>query len=109
MTRKMPSSTSHAAPVCEPANRDARPSRLGSLRSRMTANVTMPTSTATANRSSMKPTQAQVPISTIAKCLLNSAPYASMIVRIKTMKPQKVSACAMPGTDHMSSLRCPIT
>ena len=32
-----------------------------------------------------------------------------MIVRISTMKPQKVSACATPGTDHCSSLRCPIT
>ena len=74
MTRKMPSSTSQAAPVCEPENRDSRPSRLGSLRTRMVANVMMPTSTPTANRSSTKPTHAQVPISGIAKCLLNSAP-----------------------------------
>ena len=109
MTRKMPSSTSQAAPVCEPAKRDLRPSRLGSDDSLMIAKVTMPTRTATANRSSMKPTHAHVPISGMAKCLLNSAPYASMMVRIKTMKPQKVSACATPGTVHWSSLRCPIT
>ena len=70
----MPSSTSQAAPVCEPANRDLRPSRLGSEVSRMMANVMMPTSTATANRSSAKPIQAQVPITTMAKCSLNSAP-----------------------------------
>ena len=25
------------------------------------------------------------------------------------MKPQNVTACAAPGTDHLSSLRCPIT
>ncbi len=32
-----------------------------------------------------------------------------MIVRISTMKPQNVAACAAPGTDHLSSLRCPTT
>ena len=32
-----------------------------------------------------------------------------MIVSSSTMKPQNVSACATPGTDHFSSLRCPIT
>ena len=32
-----------------------------------------------------------------------------MIVSSKTMKPQKVRACAAPGTVHFSSLRCPIT
>ena len=41
-TRKIPSRTSQAAPVCEPENRESRPSRLGSCRSRMTANVMMP-------------------------------------------------------------------
>ena len=53
MTRKMPSSTSQAAPVCDPENRESRPSRCGLLRSRITANVMIPTSTSTANRSSM--------------------------------------------------------
>ena len=32
-----------------------------------------------------------------------------MMVRASTMKPQNVSACAIPGTVHLSSLRCPIT
>ena len=32
-----------------------------------------------------------------------------MIVSSKTMKPQKVAACAAPGTVHFSSLRCPMT
>ena len=32
-----------------------------------------------------------------------------MIVSIKTRKPQKVAACAAPGTRHFSSLRYPIT
>jgi len=32
-----------------------------------------------------------------------------MIVSSSTMKPQNVAACAAPGTDHFSSLRCPIT
>ena len=49
----MPSRTSHAAPVCDPANRESRPSRRGLLRSRITANVMIPASTSTANRSSM--------------------------------------------------------
>ena len=32
-----------------------------------------------------------------------------MIVSSSTMKPQNVAACAAPGTDHFSSLRCPTT
>jgi hypothetical protein len=32
-----------------------------------------------------------------------------MIVSSNTVKPQNVSACATPGTVHLSSLRCPIT
>ena len=32
-----------------------------------------------------------------------------MIVSTSTMKPQKVAACAIPGTVHFSSLRCPTT
>ena len=101
--------TTQAARVCEPKNRDRRPSLCGSFRSRITVNVTMPASTPTANRSSRKPMTAQCPIPGIANVRENSAPYASMIVSSSTMKPQKVAACAAPGTDHFSSFRCPNT
>jgi hypothetical protein len=60
--------------VCEPKKRDRRPSRCGSLRSRMTVNVMMPASTPVANRSSMKPIAAQWPIPGIANVRENSAP-----------------------------------
>ena len=102
-------STSHAAPVCEPKNREARPSRCGSFRNLITANVMIPTSTATANRSSMNPMNAQCPIHGMENVRENRSPYDSMIVSSKTVKPQNVRACAMPGTVHFSSLRCPIT
>ena len=75
----------------------------------MTVKVMMPPSTPTANRSSMNPIAAQCPIPGIANVRENSAPYASMIVSSRTMKPQNVAACAIPGTVHFSSLRCPIT
>ena len=39
--------------MCDPENRESRPSRCGLFRSRITANVMIPTSTSTANRSSM--------------------------------------------------------
>ena len=54
-------STSQAARVCEPKNRDPRPSRLGLFRIRITVNVMMPASTPTANRSSMNPMTRPVP------------------------------------------------
>ena len=95
--------------MCEPANRDLRPSRFGLARSRMSANVMIPASTATANRSSRKPTHAQCPIPGIANVLLKRSPYDSMRVRIRMMKPQNVRKCAVPGTDHCNSLRCPST
>ena len=66
MTARSWPSTTHAARVCEPKNRDLRPSLCGSLRSRMTVNVTMPASTPVANRSSMNPSAAQCPIPGIA-------------------------------------------
>ena len=109
MTAKIIASTTQAARVCEPKNRDRRPSLCGSLRSRITVNVTSPNSTPTANRSSMNPITAQCPNPGNAKSAENSAPYASMIVSSKMMKPQNVAACAAPGTDHFSSLRCPTT
>ena len=73
-TRNIPSNTSQAAPVCDPANRDSRPMRLGSVRSLMTVNVMMPASTATANRSSMNPMNAQWPMTGIANVGLNRSP-----------------------------------
>ena len=102
-------STSQAAPRCEPSNRDLRPSRFGSCRSRITANVTRPISTPTATRSSRKPTNAQCPMTGIANVRLNRAPYASIRVRNRMTKPQKTRKCAAPGTDQRSSLRCPKT
>ena len=53
--------------MCEPKNRDLRPSLCGLLRSRMTVKVMMPASTPTANRSSMNPMNAQCPIAGMAK------------------------------------------
>ena len=69
----------------------------------------IPNSTPTANRSSMNPTNAQCPITGIANVRENRSPYTSMIVKISTMKPQNVAACAAPGSDHFKSLRCPTT
>ena len=102
-------STTHAAPVCEPKNRDLRPSLCGSLRSRITANVITPTSTPTANRSSRNPMAGQCPIHGRENVRENRAPYDSMIVSSKNVKPQNVRACATPGTVHLSNLRCPTT
>ena len=67
-------STSHAAPVCDPANRDARPSRFGSLRSRITANVISAARTRTANRSSRNPSANECPIPGIANVRENRSP-----------------------------------
>jgi hypothetical protein len=75
----------------------------------MIAKVAMPTSTATANRSSRKPIQAQCPIPGMANVRRNRSPYASMMVRTRMMNPQNVRKWATPGTDHFSSLRCPKT
>ena len=66
--------TSQAAPVWEPKNRDRRPSRCGSLRSRITVNVPIPASTPTANRSSRNPSTAQCPMPGIAKVRENRSP-----------------------------------
>ena len=74
MTRKIIPRTSHAAPACDPENRDLRPSRPGLLRSRMTANVMMPASTPAANRSSMNPMKAQCPMPGIANVRENRSP-----------------------------------
>ena len=66
--------TTHAAPVCEPKNRDARPSRCGSFRSRITVKVMIPASTPTANRSSRNPMNAQWPMPGIANVRSNRSP-----------------------------------
>ena len=60
--------------MCEPKNRDLRPSLCGLFRSRITVNVAMPASTPTANRSSMNPMKAQWPIPGMAKVRENSSP-----------------------------------
>src|SRR5690242_12098730 len=69
----------------------------------------IPASTPTATRSSRNPTKAQCPIHGSENVRLNSAPYDSMIVSSKIVKPQNVRKCATPGTVHFSSLRCPST
>jgi hypothetical protein len=74
MTRKIIPSTSHAAPVWDPANRELRPSRSGLLRSRMTPNVMIPASTPAANRSSMNPMNVQWPMPGIANVRENKSP-----------------------------------
>ena len=74
MTRKIMPRTTQAARVCEPKNRDPRPSRPGFSRIRITVKVMMPASTPTANRSSMNPMTAQCPIQGSANVRENSAP-----------------------------------
>ncbi len=109
ITAVIMASTTHAARVWEPKNRDLRPSLCGSLRSRITVNVARPHSTPTEKRSSRNPIAGQWPIPGIANVRENRSPYASMIVSSRTMNPQKVAAWAAPGTDHCSSFRCPTT
>ena len=74
MTRLIIDSTTQAAVVCEPKNRDRRPSLCGLFRIRMIVNVMMPPSTPTANRSSMNPIAAHWPIPGIEKVRWNSDP-----------------------------------
>ncbi len=74
MTRKIIPRTTQAARVCEPKNRDLRPSLCGLFRIRMTVKVMIPASTPTANRSSMNPITAQCPMPGMAKVRENSAP-----------------------------------
>ena len=100
-------STTQAARVCEPKNRDLRPSLCGSLRSRMTVKVARPHSTPTENRSSRNPIAAQCPIPGIANVRENRSPYASMIVSSRTMNPQKVAAWAAPGHRPLEQLALP--
>ena len=67
------------------------------------------TSTAQAKKSSMKPTTAEWPMPGMAKFFWNRSPYASMIVRMRMVKPQNVNAWARPGTVHLRSRRWPTT
>ncbi len=106
---KIMNSTSQAPEVCEPKNRDQRPSLAGLLRKRMTAKTTMPTRTRTANRSSRKRTIGQVPMIGNAKPAKNSSPNASTTVRVRIRKPKNTNTCAMPGTVHLSSFLWPST
>ena len=61
MTRKIRTRTTHAARVCEPKNRDSRPSLCGLFRSRITANVTIPASTADGEQVLDEPDEGPVP------------------------------------------------
>ena len=60
-TPKISTSTSQAAPVCEPANREFLPSRFGSWRHRITANVMMPAMTADREEVLQEPDPRPVP------------------------------------------------
>jgi hypothetical protein len=109
MTPKIISSTSHAAPVCEPKKRERRFSRLGECLTRMPTNTPSEMITATAKKSSRKPMNAVWPMRGMWKSRWNRQPNASMMVRNKMVKPQKVKAWATPGTVHCSSFFWPPT
>ena len=64
----------HAASRWEPKNRDLRSRRLGAFFRRMMEKVMRAISTATVKKSSMKPTQFQVPMSGMWKYLLKRSP-----------------------------------
>jgi len=49
--------------------------------------------------------KAECPMPGMAKLLSNRSPKTSTIVRISTVNPQNVKACASPGSVHLSSLR----
>jgi len=61
ITAAIMASTAHAARVCDPKNRDRRPSLRGLSLTRMTVNVTIPASTPVANMSSTNPVAAPLP------------------------------------------------
>ncbi len=103
MTPKIISRTSQAAPVWEPKKRDRRFSRLGECLTRMPTNTRRETMTATAKKSSRKPITAVCPMMGMWKSRWNRHPNASMMVRKRMVKPQKVKAWAIPGTVHCSS------
>ena len=73
-TLKIMNRISQAPPRCEPLNRERRSSRAGELRSRITANVTMPASASVAMRSCRNPSSGQCPINGMAKSSSNNAP-----------------------------------
>ena len=89
--------------MCEPKKRDRRFSRLGECFTRMAMNAASDTSTATAKKSSMKPMTAVLPIRGMAKLRANRQPKASMMVRMRMVKPHMVKKWAMPGTVHWRS------
>ena len=73
-------------------------------------NQMMASSTATAKKSSTKPSQRARPKIGKAKSRLQmSAPNASTTVRPSTLKTQKVKKCDSPAPVHLSSLRWPST
>ena len=74
MTPAIMRSVIHAASRWEPKKRDLRSRRLGAFFSRMMEKTTRATRTAQAKKSSMKPTQFQVPMSGMWKYLLKRSP-----------------------------------
>ena len=65
--------------------------------------------TATAKKSSRNPMTAVCPIRGMWKSRWKRQPKASMMVRKRMVKPQKVKAWATPGTVHCSSFFWPPT
>ena len=57
----------------------------------------------------MTRTTVQVPKMGIEKFSMTSSPKAVATVRPRIRKPQKANTCAMPGTVHLSNLRCAST
>ena len=109
ITPKIMSRTSQAAPVWEPKNRDRRFSRPGECLTRMPTKTSSESTTATAKKSSRKPMTGGVADRGMWKSRWNRQPKASMMVRNRMVKPQKVKAWARPGTVHCSSFFCPPT
>ena len=102
-------STTHAARVWDPKNRDRRPSLCGLFRIRIAVKVDDPEQHPDREQILDEPDERPVPDHRDRERPGKQIPYTSMIVKISTRKPQNVAACAAPGSDHFKSLRCPTT
>ena len=92
-----------ASPRWEPSNRSGR------CTLRMYSADTTPTSTSTANMSTMNAYHPWSPSHGNVACLETTPIIATTIVGPSTRKPQKMKAWISPGTSRCSSLRCPST
>ena len=60
----------------------------------------MPIRTKAVNRSWIRPSHPDLPISGMAKVLRKTSPNASTMVVSRMRKPQKMKACMMPGPNR---------